>query len=120
MKVLCDVHISHKVVRFFKNNQIESVHINDILDSWFTKDKDICIYADAHDFIVFTKDADFRNSHFLSQTPKKLIKLSLGNISTNHLLELLTENIENIRKICVNDNFIIEINPNQISFSINE
>ena len=120
MKVLCDVHISHKVVRFLKINQIESVHVNEILDSWFTKDKDICIYADAHDFIVFTKDADFRNSHFLSQTPKKLIKLSLGNISTNHLIEILTENLENIRKICVNDNFIIEINPNHISFTINE
>ena len=103
-----------------KNNQIESVHVNDILDSWFIKDKDICIFADAYDFIVFTKDADFRNSHFLSQTPKKLIKLSLGNISTNQLIEILMENLENIRKICVNDNFIIEINPNQISFSINE
>jgi predicted nuclease of predicted toxin-antitoxin system len=103
-----------------KNNQIESVHVNDILDSWFIKDKDICIFADAYDFIVFTKDADFRNSHFLSQTPKKLIKLGLGNISTNQLIEILMENLENIRKICVNDNFIIEINPNQISFSINE
>jgi predicted nuclease of predicted toxin-antitoxin system len=103
-----------------KNNQIESVHVNDILVSWFIKDKDIFIFADAYDFIVFTKDADFRNSHFLSQTPKKLIKLSLGNISTNQLIEILMENLENIRKICVNDNFIIEINPNQISFSINE
>ena len=120
MKVLCDVHISYKVVRFLNNNQIESVHVNDILDSWFTKDKDIAIYADDHDFIVFTKDADFRNSHFLSQTPKKLIKLSLGNISTNQLIIILTDNLEKIRKICVNNQFIIEINSNQISYSINE
>jgi predicted nuclease of predicted toxin-antitoxin system len=120
MKVLCDVHISYKVVRFLNNNQIETIHVNDILDSWFTKDKDICIHADNHNFIVFTKDSDFRNSHFLSQTPRKLIKLSLGNISTNQLIEILMENLENIRKICVNDTFIIEINPNQISFSINE
>ena len=120
MKVLCDVHISYKVDRFLNNNQIESDHVNDILDSWFTKDKDIAIYADDHDFIVFTKDADFRNSHFLSQTPKKLIKLSLGNISTNQLITILTDNLEKIRKICVNNQFIIEINSNQISYSINE
>jgi predicted nuclease of predicted toxin-antitoxin system len=120
MKVLCDVHISHKIVRFLKKNQIESVHVNDILDSWFTKDKDIAIYADAHDFIIFTKDADFRNSYFLTQTPKKLIKLGLGNISTNQLIAILTDNLENIRKICVHNTFIIEINSDQISYSMNE
>jgi len=101
-------------------NQIESIHVNDILDRWYTKDKDITIYADTYDYIVFTKDADFRNSHFLSQTPKKLIKLSLGNISTEQLIRILTDNIEKIRKICVNNQFIIEINPNLISYSINE
>jgi predicted nuclease of predicted toxin-antitoxin system len=103
-----------------KKNQIESVHVNAILDSWFTKDKDITIYADAHDFVVFTKDADFRNSHFLSQTLKKLIKLSLGNVSTIQLIGILTDNLENIRKICVSNKFIIEINSNQISYSIHE
>ena len=120
MKILCDVHISYKVVRFLNNNQIESVHVNDMLDRWFTKDKDIAVFADDYDFIVFTKDADFRNSHFLSQTPKKLIKLSLGNISTNQLITTLTDNLEKIRKICINNQFIIEINSNQISYSINE
>ena len=43
MKVLCDVHIAKKVVRFFQENEIESAHINDILDSWYTKDSD-CYY----------------------------------------------------------------------------
>ncbi len=33
MKVLCDVHIARKVVRFFLAEGIESVHINDVLDS---------------------------------------------------------------------------------------
>ena len=120
MKVLCDVHISYNVVRLLNMNQIESIHVNDILDGWSTKDREIALFADANDFIVFTKDADFRNSHFLSQTPKKLIKLSLGNISTKDLLSILTENLEHLRKICFNDCFIVEINPNLISYIIQE
>ncbi len=28
MKVLCDVHISYKIVRFFKKKGIEAIHVN--------------------------------------------------------------------------------------------
>ena len=38
MKVLCDVHIAKKVVRFFQSRDIEAIHVNDILDSWYSKD----------------------------------------------------------------------------------
>ncbi len=38
MKVLCDVHISYKVVRFFKQKGVEAVHVNELPDKWFTKD----------------------------------------------------------------------------------
>lgn len=37
-KVLCDVHIAFKVVRFFKEKGYEAIHVNDILDSYYTKD----------------------------------------------------------------------------------
>ncbi len=93
MKVLCDVHIAKRVVKFFEEHGIKSIHVNDILDSWNTKDSDIIQYADENDFSVMTKDADFKNSHFLKQTPRKLLKISLGNISTKRLLSILSENL---------------------------
>ena len=114
MKVLCDVHISYKVTNFFRNNKIEAIHVNEILDGSYTKDKDICLFADQHDYIVVTKDIDFRNSHFLSKTPKKLIRSGLGNISNVQLIEILSENLEAIRKICSNESFILEINSDII------
>jgi predicted nuclease of predicted toxin-antitoxin system len=114
MKVLCDVHISYKVTNFFRNNKIEAIHVNEILDGSYTKDKDICLFADQHDYIVVTKDIDFRNSHFLSKTPKKLIRIGLGNISNVQLIEILSENLEAIRKICSNESFILEINSDII------
>ena len=71
MKILCDVHIAKKVVSYFQKEGIEALHVNDILDKWHTKDQAIANYADEHDFVVLTKDADFRNSYFIQGTPKK-------------------------------------------------
>ncbi len=38
MKVLCDVHIARKVVRFFEKQGIDAIHVNDILDRWLCGD----------------------------------------------------------------------------------
>jgi predicted nuclease of predicted toxin-antitoxin system len=91
MRFLCDVHISYKIVNFLSDLGFESIHTNNILNGSETKDTDICSYADLKDFIVITKDSDFRNSYFLNKTPKKLIKISLGNISTTELIIILKE-----------------------------
>jgi len=36
MKILSDVHISLKITKFFANKGIQSEHVNNILDKWFT------------------------------------------------------------------------------------
>jgi len=42
MKFLCDVHISYKIVNYFKSMGYEAIHVNEILDKWVTKDNEIC------------------------------------------------------------------------------
>jgi hypothetical protein len=74
MKVLCDVHISHTLVKLFVNQGVEALHVNDMPDRWLTKDKDICLYADQQDFTVIKKDADFKNEFLLKRSPKKIYK----------------------------------------------
>ena len=54
MKVICDVHIAKKVVKFLASEGVEAVHVNDILDSWHLKDQDIAQYADRNDFVLGT------------------------------------------------------------------
>lgn len=110
MKVLCDVHMSKKVVRFFQENGIESIHVNDILDSWYTKDGAIAKYADDNDFTLMSKDADFKDSHFLKGTPRKLLRISLGNISTKRLLEILGKNLELLKEKFELEKCYVEIN----------
>ena len=62
IKILWDVHISFKVSKFLNSLKTEAIHINEILKKWNTKDDDICNFAEENNFIVLTKDLDFKNS----------------------------------------------------------
>jgi predicted nuclease of predicted toxin-antitoxin system len=94
--------------------------VNNILDKWLTKDSDICKYADSNELIVITKDYDFQDSFFLRKTPKKLIKVSLGNISTNELIKSLLDILEALERLNVNSSFMIEIGKNHTTFIDNQ
>ena len=78
--------------------------------------KDICIYADKNDFTIVTKDTDFKNSHFLNQSPKKLIKVNLGNISTNKLIVIFDRILDKLKVLFEENNkCYVEINKNDIT-----
>ena len=114
MKFLCDVHISVKVVKFIKSRGYECLHVKNILDGTRTKDKEICKFADAYDYIVITKDSDFRNSFFVLNSPLKLIKINLGNISNNELIDIINANLDKFKIYFTEKSKIIEINKNSI------
>lgn len=115
MKILCDVHIPYKLVRMFHDKGIEAEHINNILNRWHTSDADICTYADEHDFIVLSKDVDFRNSYFLSRTPGKLIRIQLGNIPNTELLKIIEKNLDIFIKCFDEGSCYIEINRDGVT-----
>lgn len=114
MRFLCDVHISYKLVKHLISLGYDTTHVNEILDKWFTKDREICDYADANDLIIITKDSDFRDSFFIDNTPKKLIKINLGNISNQELIQIISDNIGSISKLSTKSSFLIEIDKEDI------
>ncbi|OFY67580.1 MAG: hypothetical protein A3H98_03595 [Bacteroidetes bacterium RIFCSPLOWO2_02_FULL_36_8] len=116
MKFLGDVHISYKIIKHLVSLGFEAIHVNEILDRWNTRDQDICTYADSNDCIVITKDSDFRDSFFIKQTPKKLIKINLGNISNQDLIKILSENIIPIKNLNSKPFFLVEIDKEIITF----
>lgn len=75
-------------------------------------------FADKNDLIVITKDPDFRNSFYIKKTPKKLIKINLGNISNSQLIRIISDNLSSIEKLNKNPFFIIEIDSKSIQFNI--
>jgi predicted nuclease of predicted toxin-antitoxin system len=98
----------------------ETVHVNQILNKWNTRDKDICSYADSNGMIVITKDYDFRDSFFLKKTPEKLIKISLGNISTSELINSISNILDAISRLNSNTSFMIEIGKDYTTFTDNQ
>ena len=38
MRFLCDVHISYKIANYLKSLGFETIHINEILNKWKTKE----------------------------------------------------------------------------------
>lgn len=113
MKVLCDVHNSLKVVSFFKSKDIKAVHVNNILDSFYSSDKAIAAYADENDYILVTKDVDFRNSYFIQKSPQRLIRICLGNINNSDLIKIFEEQLSFLVKAYKSyTQFYIEINSN--------
>jgi predicted nuclease of predicted toxin-antitoxin system len=116
MRFLCDVHISYKIVNFLCSLGHEAIHVNEILQKSQTKDSDISKYADLKDFILISKDSDFKGSFFIKRTPKKLIKINLGNISNQNLIEILSNNIAKIQTLNSKPNFLLEIDKDNIEF----
>ncbi len=116
MKFLCDVHISYQIVNYLKSLGFDTIHVNEILNGCFTKDNEICKYADLNDLIVITKDADFRNSFFINKTPKKIIKINLGNISNKELIRIISNNIKEIQKLNSLATFLVEVDEDNITF----
>ena len=110
MKFLCDVHIPIKLSKKIVQLGFESEHVNNILAKWHTDDKDIIKYADQKGFILVSKDQDFRNSFLLNCKPKKLIKINLGNVSNEKLLEIFDKHISDFSKINnENTSFMVEV-----------
>jgi predicted nuclease of predicted toxin-antitoxin system len=66
--------------------------------------------------ILISKDADFKNSFVIKKSPNKLIKVSLGNISNQELVEILSKNIEFIQKLNYANRFMVEIDHSSVVF----
>ena len=54
-------------------------------------------YAFEHNFIIVSKDNDFRQKAFLYGSPPKVIWLSVGNAGTNIIADLLRSNVSQIK-----------------------
>ena len=118
MKFLCDVHISFKLVRHLRSLGYDVFHVNEILDTWYSSDSMISKFADDNDLIVITKDSDFRNSFYIKNSPKKLIKINLGNISNDLLIQVITDNLDHLNKLNNNQVFIVEVDKTSIQFNV--
>lgn len=67
-----------------------------------------------------SKDVDFKHSYILRQTPRKLIRINLGNISNTQLVQLFDDNLKWFVEIFATRTGYVEIGKQQIAVIKNE
>ena len=112
MRFRCDVHLPIKRAKSLTALGHHAEHVNSMPQKWFTSDSDIRKYADANLLTVVTKDKDFRNSFLILSSPRKLIRIGLGNMSNDLVLSLLKNNLPFLEELENNcSSYMVEVNP---------
>jgi len=97
VKLLLDQNISRKLIVSLQSEFPATSHVV-MLGLARATDREIWDYAAEHDFVIVSKDSDFRQLSFLYGPPPKSIWLNIGNSSTSIILELLNSNQNEIAR----------------------
>jgi predicted nuclease of predicted toxin-antitoxin system len=89
VRFLVDAQLPIRLATFLNRSGHEAIHTSSLPAGNRSTDQQICAIADMQDRIVVTKDADFRNRHLLSGSPRRLLIVTAGNITNDALLELV-------------------------------
>lgn len=106
MNVIIDAHFPRNLVWLFQEFGFYAYHTLGLPNQNFTTDNQILTFAEVHDCVVMTKDADFVNSFYLQGRPKKLLLVSTGNIRNGDLKNLLSANLTEIFTLLADNHFL--------------
>jgi predicted nuclease of predicted toxin-antitoxin system len=109
MRVLCDVHIPYRLVNRLRELGVDATHVNRVLNGSATNDSAISAFVDENGMLLITKDGDFRDSHFLTGSPARVLRLTLGNLSNTALIALVEASWQSITACCHGGSCYIEL-----------
>lgn len=109
MKFLIDANLPISLCKLLQSLDFDCIHVSTILQGFNSKDKDISDYADNKGLILISKDYDFKTSFLVNGTPKKFIKVNLGNINNSELILYFQSLLKEYSKFKKLDSFMIEL-----------
>ena len=92
MKLLFDENLSHRLLQSAVPPWPDSRHVRDV-GLAAAEDSAIWNYAIVHDFIIISKDTDFRHLSACYGHPPKVIWIKAGNCSTKRINEIILRNL---------------------------
>jgi len=96
MKLLFDANLSPKLVTRLADCFPNLAHVQQFgLNS--ASDLLIWEYAQQHNYILVTKDADFHEMSLLRGSPPKVIWIRRGNCSVNQIENILRNHVDDIQ-----------------------
>ncbi len=96
MRFLVDAQLPLRLARFLAQAGHDAIHTMNLIDGNRTPDTRVAERADTDDRVVVTKDRDFRDSHLLSGSPRRLLVVATGNTTNNALLTLFEAHLDAI------------------------
>ncbi len=99
MKFIVDAQLPKSLSEFLKWKGFDSIHTLELPEKNRTRDKKINKISKEQGRILITKDRDFLESFLIKYEPKKLIIIRTGNIPNRYLLEIFSNNLEQIIKM---------------------
>jgi predicted nuclease of predicted toxin-antitoxin system len=88
VRLLFDENLSHRLVEMLTDLFPGSEHVRNIGLASAT-DLDVARYAAANDLVIVTKDIDFEELGLASSPSVRVIRLDIGNSTTNQIERLL-------------------------------
>jgi predicted nuclease of predicted toxin-antitoxin system len=88
VKFLVDAQLPARLARALLAAGHDAVHTLDLPKGNRSTDRTVAEAADADDRVLVTKDGDFRDSHRLRASPRRLLIVTTGNIGNDELLAI--------------------------------
>jgi predicted nuclease of predicted toxin-antitoxin system len=102
VKLLFDHNLSPALVRRVADLFPSSEHVYKVgLER--AKDLDICEYAAANDFVIVTKDADYKDLLAARRHATSIVLIQLGNCSTPRVETVIRDHAEQILAFAAHD-----------------
>ncbi|MCT0213311.1 MULTISPECIES: DUF5615 family PIN-like protein [unclassified Synechococcus] len=109
MKILLDAQLPRALKTQLESMGCDVLHTLDLPEGNRSSDKTISSIADHDGRVVFSKDADFIQSHLLRGSPARLLIVTTGNISNKGLSDLLLGVLPELIKL-FESHVLIELN----------
>jgi len=113
MKFVVDAQLPRRLARQLAAAGHDAAHSLDLPLGNRTPDEEITTLALREDRVVATKDSDFVTSFLLRGEPRKLLLISTGNISNDHLASLVAMNLTALETALATYDFV-ELSPTAI------
>ena len=106
MKFLVDAQLPAKLARALDAAGHDALHSSDLPDGNRTTDVQIARQADDDERVVVTKDADFRDGHLITGSPRRLLIIATGNVSNVALLNLVDHHLGTVVTAFIDADFV--------------
>ena len=110
MRLLLDQNLSRLLLGELALSFPQSSHVA-ALGLETATDREIWTYAGAHDYVIVSKDSDFRQLAFLLGPPPKAVWLRVGNCSTSAIAELMRANADVIARFAASEEEALLVLP---------